>query len=381
MKKSSPKIVYVNYCLVASKSGKYGGPFDTTVSQVRLLEELSGVVVSGVFHGDAPVVSGINMATHRVRHIFKMRSYFDVSSLQQVVALWKYAKSQLVHISFARGLGPFLFVLFCRMRGAVIVLQTHGMLTARTSAVLRIIDTLITKPLIPSRAILIALTVKEANSLVSWEKKLEGRIHVIGNPAIARLSPGEMPSFARSVGFIARLHPRKRAVDFVEAAKISNTRAEGIEYKIWGPDEGDLQRVKSTATGLNSFSYNGATDAEGVFAALRSIGVFALVSQGEPWGNVLVAALCLGKPVVISRSAELAELVAKYGAGYLVDDGDPNSIAVAVALALDPENYWRLSRSALSLADAEFSDVSVKSKLLRAYKAAGFTRRSSGGIK
>jgi glycosyltransferase involved in cell wall biosynthesis len=92
-----------------------------------------------------------------------------------------------------------------------------------------------------------------------------------------------------------------------------------------------------------------------------------LTSKDEPWGNVLVAAISLGKPVVVTASSALAEIVKKYDAGLVVADGDSTAISNAVHHLLEEENYDAYSRNAMKCWKLEFSNELVKVKLLQVY--------------
>ena len=351
--KESRQGLRVRYVLLGSRAGLYGGPFDTSISQQTVTD--FDVIVCGYFKGDKPQLRIVNLSMHPVRHVFGLRSFFDVSSLAQLIHLWKKAKCDVVHISFARAIGPMAFLFFCRLRKVEgIILQTHGMLTSRSSRVISLFDILLTKNLIPSGAKFVALTETEQSELLAWNPNLEGRVFVIGNPTVLPPEADMNVEILDAVVFIARLHPRKNVMSFGRAAQFAFESNWPEKYFVLGPDEGDLEELLRLTQSLANFSYLGSTDSKGVLDRLRQSKIFALTSTNEPWGNVLVSAIAMGKPVVVTSSSALAPIVAKYGCGLVVDDGNHEEIANAVHFLLEDTNYATFSRNAIVCADSEF---------------------------
>jgi glycosyltransferase involved in cell wall biosynthesis len=232
-------------------------------------------------------------------------------------------------------------------------------------------DSLLTRPLIPRDSILIALTSVEERDLLKWNTKLSGRIRVVGNPVFATKPELSNIQAEKSAMFIARLHPRKDVLSFGVAAKIAEANGWKEKYLVLGPDEGDLTALMEKTSGLSNFEYLGSTNQAGVIEMLRSCGVFVLTSKDEPWGNVLVAAISLGKPVVVTASSALADIVEKYDAGLVVSDGDSQAIANAVHHLLEKDNYDVYSGNAARCGDAEFENSIVRAKWMKIYKQFG----------
>ena len=357
----------VRFVLLANSKGLYGGPTDTAVEQHRLTSELNQVVLAGSFEGDSPKYRDVTLSTFRVRHLLELKSFLDVGSLSMFPILWEYSKAKCAHISFARGLSPYLFTLFCLVHKTPIVVQTHGMLTSRTSPFHKILDFLITKRLCERSDRILALTPIEAQALILWNSKLEPIIKVLGNPSNA-YKPIVVDEPTNSVLFAARLHPRKRVIDFIQAARLSLSQGSQVEYKILGPDEGDLDLVLKGVEDLSNLNYLGSTTSDGVLEELSRSKVFALTSQNEPWGNVLVSALAMGKPVVLTESSHLANLIAESGAGIIVPDRDSTALAKAICDLLEPKVYGQFATRAKKLYLQKFGNEHIKTELLKTYK-------------
>lgn len=362
----------VRFVLLANSKGLYGGPTDTAAAQHLLTSELNQVVLAGSFEGDSPAYRDVNLVTFKVRHLFGLKSYFDIGSIRMIPILWGYSKAKCVHISFARGLSTFLFTFFCLIHRTPILLQTHGMLTSRTSAFHKMLDFFITKRLCERSDRILALTSVEAEALIVWHSRLAPIIKVLGNPSNTYRPLVEYEP-TNSVLFAARLHPRKRVSDFIEAARFSSSQGSQVEYKILGPDEGDLAIVLKGVEELPNLNYLGSTSSDGVLEELSRSKVFALTSQDEPWGNVLVSALAMGKPVVLTESSHLATLIAEAGAGIVVPDHDSSALANSINYLLEPKIYAIFAKEAKKLHLSHFTNENVKAELLEAYKDLSMT--------
>lgn len=354
---------------VASATGAYGGPFDTSVRQAQVMRRSGSevIVVAAAFHGDVPRGTPF-LRTTRARRVTRRLGFAGVFSIPLVPLLWRSIRSaDVVHVSAAREPIPLTAVLLARICRTPLVLQPHGMLTSRVSRAHRLFDRLVTLPIIGRDAVFIALTEVEARDLLRWAPRHVRTVETLGNPLPIGLEPEPRDLHGKSGGdvvFIARLHPRKRVLDFAAAAAKSATEGWTEHYAVVGPDEGDRDELLARATELDNLTYEGAVDAVGVLDRLRRADVFVLPSLNEPWGNVLVAALQLNRPVVITRSSALAALVERYGAGVVVDDGDPDAIAQAVHAVLRRDAYAKYVAGAGRLAAANF-DPDVMAKRLR----------------
>lgn len=356
---------------IASRSGKYGGPFDTASRQVELArrENMNATVIAGFLADDEPV-SREYLTTRKVRK-YSSKSFVLAHSLPLCITLVKEIKAaDVVHISFAREAIPISAAFAARILRRDVILQPHGMLTSRSSPIHRLIDMAITRRVMGRRAVILALTENEAEELKGWSTSLDGRLQVMGNPAPIDLEslPDDRPLTGTAL-FAARLHPRKRVADFASAATIAHDAGWRDTYEVLGPDEGDLAALQRTVATVPNLNYLGATSSDGVLDHLRRAGVFVLPSANEPWGNVLIAAIRLGVPVVVTRSAVLAKLIDEHGAGVVVDDGSPAQIAAAVHHILDAAMIASYRSRARTLGQRRFSDRQSQHELGRLYTA------------
>lgn len=360
---------------VASRSGAYGGPFDTARRQSLLMRRVGYqyTLLAGALKDDAPNDEAFVLSVPVKRLWPLTRGFSAVFSFRLLQALIKHLRVRpILHVSFARELTPFAAVAVARFFRAQIIVQPHGMLTSRDSLLHRVVDTLLTRPLLGKKTTLIALTREEKRQLLRWNSRLAAdRVSVIGNPPPPSESlPARNDVLTKRALFAARLHPRKRVIDFAEAAAIAHSQGWGETYEVLGPDEGDLEKVLSLADALPNLSYTGATDSDGVLAKLAHTSVFVLCSRNEPWGNVLVASLMMGVPVVVTKSSVLAAEIHDSGAGLVVEDESPEAIARAVHRIASGPRANEFAQNAEIFAKERFSERVVVNSLVSVYTQA-----------
>jgi glycosyltransferase involved in cell wall biosynthesis len=221
------------------------------------------------------------------------------------------------------------------------------MLTSRTSRAHEVIDALL-RPLLRRVHHWVALTTTEQRDLRLRFGPSVRDISVIGNPvpiddsAADRLHElGATPD--GSAVFIARLHPRKRVLDFAAA------------------DQGDLAALLRRVEVLPNLIYEGQVDSSAIPALLAGSSAFVLASRDEPWGNALATSVTLGVPSVLTRSSALAEVLDGRPGVHVVEDGDAVAIAAAVHESVE---HGHVDASDL------FGRATVQRALLQVYRSA-----------
>lgn len=324
---------------LADASGRYGGPWDTALNQADVLHKRGWDVslVAGALRGKEPIIEhlspGLEVHLRTVHRWLPTRDFTGLMSWALAGAIWRSVGSAtLVHISMARETIPVAALLVAVVRGRPVILQPHGMLTARTSRMHRLVD-LVLLPLFRSASSWIALTAVEADDLRRAYGDWLPRLHLIGNPVpfsadqatVLRALPHR-----REAVFIGRLHSRKRVRDIVAAAEYARSQGWSDEYVLVGPDQGELGGVQKAAEQNPFIRYEGPIPGREVPGRLARASVFVLPSSNEPWGNVLAMALSLGMPCVIASSAALAATVSAWPQVRIYPDGDFTALARAV---------------------------------------------------
>ncbi|MGQ1797916.1 glycosyltransferase family 4 protein [Kocuria oceani] len=307
-----------------------------------------------------------------VRKILPTKDFTALFSFSMLKNLWvRIRASEVVHISLAREAIPAASLLISMLMKRKVILQPHGMLTARSSNLHKFVDLFLT-PLMRRADIIVALTHREELELRELYGPFLNPVEIIGNP-VPQEAGAENSDIGRAAEaiFIARLHPRKRVLDFTGSAAMAHQRGWNDKYVIVGPDAGDLPRVEAAAKKLPNLDYEGAISGKQVTSRLARSAIFVLTSENEPWGNVLATALALGIPVIVPNSAALSPVVQSYNAGRVYDDGDVDAIAQFVHdLLNDQSAYDEARRNAYRLAEVELSPVVLQGKISNLYKCA-----------
>jgi glycosyltransferase involved in cell wall biosynthesis len=367
----------LNLVSLASATGKYGGPYETSMRQAILASHAGyqNVLFAGVLEGDEPTpsedTSNIRMSLHPVRRILPVRGFVGLHSIRAFRALVsEVAECDVAHIAMARELIPFTAVILSLLMRKKLIIQTHGMMTSRTSKIHRLLDLGI-RPILRRADSIIALTSVEAEELGNWFGNRHPEITILGNPLPASVNPREaVREPDGDVVFIARLHPRKRVDLYVGAAALAAERGWTERYAVVGPDEGDLPLVTNACSRLNNLSYEGTLSSPEVTERVRKCDIFVLSSENEPWGNVLAIALAFGIPVVVPESAALADRIRTYGAGVVAPDNDSKAIAESVHnLLSDPEAYSAASSGARQFSRALLSSEKHVAALRKLYSS------------
>jgi glycosyltransferase involved in cell wall biosynthesis len=142
-----------------------------------------------------------------------------------------------------------------------------------------------------------------------------------------------------------------------------------------GEDGPDVARELEAAGAMLAASgrarFHGSMGPSGVRAVLQGAHLLVLPSAAEGTPMAVLEALAEGRPVIVTAVGDLAGLIARTGAGVVLPDATPASIAAAIrALQADPEQLDRLAAAARAAADGVTSDHEGLSTILRCARTA-----------
>jgi glycosyltransferase involved in cell wall biosynthesis len=105
-----------------------------------------------------------------------------------------------------------------------------------------------------------------------------------------------------------------------------------------------------------------------IVAFLSALDVFAFASSSEGFGQVVVEAMAMGKPVVASRIPPLTEIVVDGETGLLVEPEKPKAFADAITgLLMDPNQRQCMSRLAHQRVQRHFAADRMAAETLALY--------------
>lgn len=354
-----------------SRDGAFGGPVAVAVAQSGALAALGNdVQLRAGWDGRGLLnIAGVRLHLH-----LAFRGRLPLTAvLPPTLALGLRARRHrldVVHVHFGRDLVSALAVLALKGFRGVLVLQPHGMVMPDRRPLARVMDALIVRPAFARADAVLALTDAEKAGLVAV---CRGRALVerIGNGIEVAPDAATGRSGTPRVLFLARLHPRKNATLFVEAAL--KLVAEGIaaEFLVAGPDEGELSRIADLLVMAGSpagIRYVGAVPPAETRELLRTASLYVLPSVGEVFPMTVLEALAVGTPVVVTSENGLAGELIQAGAALVIE---PTADALAEAIRdVIEDNTARIALAERGLAAVRerFSSRAVAERLVEIYR-------------
>jgi glycosyltransferase involved in cell wall biosynthesis len=135
---------------------------------------------------------------------------------------------------------------------------------------------------------------------------------------------------------VARMYPRKRLEDLLEAAALLRSRVPGLHVRIVGegPESPRLQGIHARLGLGETVVFLGAVTRSTLAVEYRRADCFCLPSVQEGFGLVLAEAMAAGLPVVACRAGAVPEVVADRRTGLLVNPRSPDELAMALETLL-----------------------------------------------
>jgi glycosyltransferase involved in cell wall biosynthesis len=243
----------------------------------------------------------------------------------------------IAHIHMGRHIVSLTSARALASAGVPFVVQPHGMITPSSHYLAKPVDRVYTRPLLTRASAVLSLTADEKAGL----KEIAPHSRVIDVVNGIDLSGLDATEGDRDdvVLFLARLHPRKRPVAFVEMAALLRERFPETRFVVAGPDEGELDNVLAASERLslgNALDVIGPVSPDMTQSLIASSRVLVLPSVAEVFPMTILEALRAGTPAVVTDSLGIAGKLRDYEAA-LITDGAPVSLATAVSSVLfDP---------------------------------------------
>jgi glycosyltransferase involved in cell wall biosynthesis len=292
--------------------------------------------------------------------------------------LWKWLKQSIkdydvVHVHFARDWIPVAVAREAIRQGVRVFLQPHGML-GRTDGIRKTLDRL-----------LIGRVLERVTGVLPLQETEQRNIATISPNAKTIIVPNGVTIQSesmlwnadalrkRTVLFLARLHPRKRVMSVIEAAKLLMESGHRIRFRIVGPDEGDLSRAQQRVMeyGLETLvEFVGPLAHERVAEEFVNASLYVLPSVDEPFPMTVLEALALGVPTIVTEGIHIRALLERHQASMVVQP-TAQSIAAGIAeLFAKPDLATLLSENGKRLMANELTIDKVVTHLESVYQGA-----------
>jgi len=170
--------------------------------------------------------------------------------------------------------------------------------------------------------------------------------------------------------FVGRCYPRQKGLEHLISALRLLLAKWKIHLTIAGEDWGGTETLRALAKALGvekHITFTGALPRRDVINAYASADAFVLPSLFEPFGIVLLEAMAAGLPVIASRVGGIAEVVSDGKTGLLVQTGDSQSLANAVASLISDADLRRRLGAAGRVQAAGYSWDGIVPQILDVY--------------
>lgn len=173
------------------------------------------------------------------------------------------------------------------------------------------------------------------------------------------------------IGYLGRVHPRKRIERLIYAFDHLRNRLENAELVIIGADDAQYEsflKDEVIRLGLSNVKFTGFLSGREKDDVLASISYLAVPSDFENFGNIVTEALVRGIPVYSSTGTPW-QILEEYGCGWWVDNSQSTIDDVIMKMVDTPESIrMEMGRNAKRLVCDHFSVVTLGKKMHHLYQ-------------
>jgi glycosyltransferase involved in cell wall biosynthesis len=353
-----------------SPDGAFGGPARVALNQsAELIKRGHNVTVAAASRGYRQLPTELNGVPVR---LFNARTLlpgvgFPGMGAPALARWFRHSADEfeVVHIHFGRDLVVLPVAVTARRHKVAYVLQTHGMVVPSSHPLAGPLDSVWTRKVLRGASAVLYLNEQEREQL--------GK--VAGSQLRLALVPNGVPDYRpvdRGPGppevlFVARMHPRKRPMVFVDMAKA--LLAEGVDarFTLVGPDEGEGAAIQAAAKSDSRICWEGALSPDAIPRRMSEASVYVLPSLREPYPMTVLEAMSVGLPVVIASDCGLAAAVKQARCGVVVDGGAPEYEAAVKSVLADPPGRQTMGERGRETARSEFGMRDVGDRLMAVY--------------
>jgi glycosyltransferase involved in cell wall biosynthesis len=362
-----------------SPDGAFGGPIRVSLNQAEALRTRGHTVtLAAAERGFATApdsAEGTPLVLRRARRLVPRTGFGGMCAPDLVTWLIRTrGQFEVAHVHLARDLVLLPVAATMAKLRIPFVLQPHGMILPGTNPLAPLLDRAIVGKLLGRAHEVFYLTTDERDAL---DEISAGKAHLSPLPNGVPLYEAASPTRnVPEVLYLARLHPRKRPVDFVEAAIELNARGVTAEYTLVGPDEGEASRVRQAAALADNINWEGPVAGGDGPARMRQATMYVLPSVSpEPYPMAVLEAMSVGIPVVVTDQCGLAPIVRKYNCGTVIAPGAHNVARAVHDLLTAPDEARAMGQRGRAAVIHDLGMSHIGQRLEASYAAAASEMR------
>lgn len=260
------------------------------------------------------------------------RGHSHVSPAFWKMIYYNVKKFDIVHLHSWWNPPIMIAAAICKLRGVKPILSPHGMLckyilNTNNRTIKKILHDLFGKWLLKN-------TFLHVSSEMEWN---ESQIFFKGNwPGAVIPNPVELKSIPVQtrednnlfvLGFLSRIDPKKRLDLLIKALSRVNFK---YELRVAGDGDSDyityLKRLSVEYGNAHKIHWVGWKEGMSKYEFYGSIDLFVLLSFNENFGVVVIEALTMGTPVLLSREVALSKFVEERSLGWIIDNSEVNHV-------------------------------------------------------
>jgi len=224
---------------------------------------------------------------------------------------------------------------------------------------------------------------KKASRLIAISEFVKGtlirngfnaeQISVVYNPVkcVASQNSIYQPRDKTVILFVGTLSAYKGIFDVIEAVKIVHSIKANLELRIIG--EGAAEKTLRDWVRTNNIDY---VKIMGKIPHYRMIDEYAMADiavlpfrRPEPFGRVVVEAMCAGVPVISYATGAIPEIITHGKNGLLVELGNIGMLAKSIVLLLDDEESRKsIGEKAAEVARKNYDPMEIARKMILIYE-------------
>ncbi len=188
----------------------------------------------------------------------------------------------------------------------------------------------------------------------------------------------------RVVLFLSRLHKKKGLDLLVPAFARVWAKDHRAHLLIAGPNEAgyqsEVEKMVAQERLEEHVTFTGLLNGEDKLAAFDAAEVFVLPSYSEGLPVVVLEAMAMGRPVVITDQCNLTEEVTRYGAGKVVENTTMSIADGIYSMLNDKIGADEMGRRGMQLIEDRFTLDAVTNRLVQIFEAAARCGRQNNTL-